>query len=161
MYLYKCLHSYIHIYLCVCLHICLYLSVHMFISVSLSVHFCISIYSFLYPYLLISVSLYVHFCLSIHLFVCLSISLSLSPLVYFYICSLVSLFSFAYLSIPSALFTKHVCVWGGHRYVKNNRLLKFYCVAATSGTSSKAFSTFFAAAINSTNEANKTGGTRH
>jgi hypothetical protein len=43
---------------------------------------------------------------------------------------------------------------------KEYRLLKFYCVPATSTTSSKALS-LFAAAIYSTNEANKAGGTCH
>ncbi len=42
-----------------------------------------------------------------------------------------------------------------HRFLNNNRSLKFCCVPATSATSSKEFSAFLAAAINSTNEANK------
>ena len=49
-----------------------------------------------------------------------------------------------------------------HRYRKSlNRLLKVCYVPATSAVSIAFFSSFFAAAINSTNEANKAAGMRH
>ena len=49
-----------------------------------------------------------------------------------------------------------------HRYHRRkNRLVKFVYVPVTSAAHNRLLFFFFAAAIYSTNEANKTGGTRH
>jgi hypothetical protein len=66
----------------------------------------------------------------------------------------------------SFLVLPYLCNWttkrNNHRYRKSlNRLLKVCYVPATSAVLVAFFSYFFAAAINSTNEANKAAGTRH